>query len=195
MTLISYVSKKRKAIILPSLMCHSSETDYSSGKSEIVAMYNLTRGGVDEFNKKCAIYSTRRRTQRWSMTTFFRILNICTVNAYILFQSYPKAQKMKHRNVMLSLVNQAHIKRRLYLLYDLKLEITRMLWKNEKGGKSYSNQDIKIEKKCRRCPLSKKNQKCINTSIVKIQSAFNVRKCYALTATRHFVLDSERYCF
>ncbi|KFM69258.1 hypothetical protein X975_21421, partial [Stegodyphus mimosarum] len=61
-------------------------------------MCNLTKGGVDEFHKKCSIYSTARRTQRWPIAIFFRISDICTVNVFILLQAYPIASKVKRKD-------------------------------------------------------------------------------------------------
>ncbi|KFM73858.1 PiggyBac transposable element-derived protein 4, partial [Stegodyphus mimosarum] len=171
MTLISYVPKERKAVILISSMHHSCENDASSGKPEIIAMYNLTKGGVDEFDKKCSIYSTARRTRRWPMAIFFRILDICAINAFILFQSYPIAPKMKRKDFMISLANQlvqSHVKRRItspFLPKELKLTIRRVFGINDHEGNT-AIEDDKLDKKrtCYICPPSKKRKtayKCI----------------------------------
>lgn len=87
-TLMSYVPKKKKAVILISSMHHTPKDDPSTKKPEIIEDYNLTKGGVDSLDRKCANYSPSRRTRRWPMAVFFQMVNMCSVNAFILYQSY-----------------------------------------------------------------------------------------------------------
>lgn len=70
MTLLSYVPKKCKAVILISLMQHSPADDEISEKPEIIAFYNLVIGGVDGLDQKCTNYPVSRRTQRWPVKFF-----------------------------------------------------------------------------------------------------------------------------
>lgn len=71
LTLLSYSAKKGKATILISSMHHNRENDSESGKPSIICFYNQTKGGVDSLDEKCSKSSSRRRTQRWSMSVFF----------------------------------------------------------------------------------------------------------------------------
>lgn len=50
--------------------------------------YNATKCGVELIDMKCAIYSLRRRTRRWLVAIFYRMLNITSVNSFILYMSY-----------------------------------------------------------------------------------------------------------
>lgn len=87
-TLLSYVSKKNKAVILLSSVHHNVSTDQKTGKPEIIAYYNCNKSEVDSLDEKCSVYSTGRRTRRWPMAIFYRLLDISSVNSYILYQSH-----------------------------------------------------------------------------------------------------------
>lgn len=85
MTLVSYVPKKEKSVLMSS-MHHDSTVDEKTKKPEIIMFYNSTKAGVDALDEKCATYSTSRRTRRWPMTLFRCILNISDVNSRIIYQ-------------------------------------------------------------------------------------------------------------
>ncbi|KAK9884729.1 hypothetical protein WA026_007574 [Henosepilachna vigintioctopunctata] len=84
-TLLSHVPKKSKAVILLSSMHHIEATDQTTGKPEIIHFYNTTKGGVDEIDKKCSIYTCSRRTRRWPMVIFYRMLDVSSVNSHLLY--------------------------------------------------------------------------------------------------------------
>jgi hypothetical protein len=88
MTLVSYVPKKNKAVVLISSMHNTSELHPTTRKPEIICFYNKTKCGVDLMDMKCATFSSNRRTRRWPHAMFYRILNICGVNSYILYLCY-----------------------------------------------------------------------------------------------------------
>lgn len=102
-TLLSHVPKKGKVVLLVSSMHHSMSDDPETGKPEIIAYYNTTKGGVDSLDEKCAIYGTSRRTQRWPMAIFFRILDMSAVNAYILNGCYKNNQDVSRSNFIKNL--------------------------------------------------------------------------------------------
>lgn len=87
-TMCSYVPKKNKAVILVSSMHHDNIVDEDTKKPEIILFYNTTKGGVDEADKKCSIYSSSRRTRRWPMVVFYRIVDLSGVNAHILYNMH-----------------------------------------------------------------------------------------------------------
>ncbi|UYV64847.1 hypothetical protein LAZ67_3002151 [Cordylochernes scorpioides] len=89
-TLVSYVPKKSKAVLLLSTMHSTPPIDEESGfklKPEIVTFYNLTKGGVDMVNQMCGTYSVGRRTNRWPLCLFFDLLNVAGINSEIIFKS------------------------------------------------------------------------------------------------------------
>lgn len=63
-SLVSYVPKKNKAVMLVSSMHHTKCTDLQTKKPEVIIYYNSTKGGVDALDEKCATYCTGRRTRR-----------------------------------------------------------------------------------------------------------------------------------
>lgn len=56
-TLLSYAPKKNKAVILISSCHHAQSIDEKTKKPTMITDYNHTKGGVDEIDKKCSIYS------------------------------------------------------------------------------------------------------------------------------------------
>lgn len=86
-SIVSYVPKKNKAVILVSSLHHSAEIDEKSKKPEIILHYNRTKGGVDAVDFKCSNYSCSRRTRRWPMAVFYRILVMAAFNLFIIHQS------------------------------------------------------------------------------------------------------------
>lgn len=83
-TLVSYVPKKNRAVILLS----SQHTDDKVGgededyKPEIILSYNKTKGAVDVGDQLAQQYSTQRKTNRWPMALFYHILDIAAINAF-----------------------------------------------------------------------------------------------------------------
>jgi len=132
-TLISYVPKVKRAVVLLSTMHHQPGHDEEVDKPEIVSFYNMTKGGVDALDQKCANYSTSRRTQRWPMAIFYAILDISGVNSHILQNSTIVPTKMDRRTFLHSLgmsLIREHMERRLTvptLRKDLKISINQIL--------------------------------------------------------------------
>lgn len=98
-TLLSHVPKKRKTVLLASSMHHTQADDNITGKPEIIEYYNKTKGGVDDIDRKCSVYSCSRRTRRWPLVIFFRMLDISTVNSHIVYQS--DGQQIMERGVFI----------------------------------------------------------------------------------------------
>lgn len=86
-TLVSFVPKKNKAVILLSSTHHNDAINSSTKKPEVIHFYNNTKAGVDALDEKCANYSTSRRTRRWPMVIFYSMLNIASVNSHILYKT------------------------------------------------------------------------------------------------------------
>lgn len=84
-TMVSFVPKKNKAVLLISSMHHQRVIDKETNKPEIIMFYNKTKAGVDALDEKCSLYSTSRRTRRWPMALFHAILNITGVNSRVLY--------------------------------------------------------------------------------------------------------------
>ena len=69
-------------------MHHDDKIDPESGdmkKPEIITFYNSTKGGVDMVDQMAGEYDTSRNSRRWPLTVFYTLLNVSTINAYILY--------------------------------------------------------------------------------------------------------------
>ncbi|KAJ8897823.1 hypothetical protein PR048_003176 [Dryococelus australis] len=115
-TLVSHVSKKENVVLLISTMHHTESTDVQTGKPEIIAFYNDTKSGVDSLDKKCANYSTNRRTNRWPLVLFYAILNIAGVNSFELHGCYAKNVEIPRSTFLKELAKELvhkHMDRRM----------------------------------------------------------------------------------
>lgn len=92
-TLASFVPKRNKSVLILSSMHHTPSIDPNTQKPEITMFYNGTKGGVDMLDQICAIYSTSRRTQRWPMAIFYRMLDVSAANAYVVSKNEPSSVK------------------------------------------------------------------------------------------------------
>jgi len=66
LTMVSYVPKKNKSVVLLSSMHHTSDVSTEDHrKPEIILFYNSTKGGVDTVDLMVRYYSCRIKTRRW----------------------------------------------------------------------------------------------------------------------------------
>lgn len=89
-TMVSYVPKKSKAVILISTLHNDNKIDpttHVQQKPEVLTFYNLTKGGVDSNDKLCATDDVGRRTRRWPVVIFFHLINIAAINAKVIYQA------------------------------------------------------------------------------------------------------------
>ena len=164
-TLVSYVpqTKQKKNVVLFSSMHHDDKIDPESSdmkKPEIITFYNSTKGGVDMVDQMAGEYDTSRNSRRWPLTVFYTLLNVSTINAYILYCHNPE-NKLKRRlfikSVSMQLVQEA-LKRRLqniHLSRDLKSGIRRMLPESEESS-TYSQ--ASISNRAKRCELCERSR-------------------------------------
>ncbi|XP_056647447.1 uncharacterized protein LOC130452154 [Diorhabda sublineata] len=86
-SLVSYVLKKEKCVILVSSLHNDNEIDpetYDQKKPTMITFYNNTKGGVDTTDKLCASYNVSRNIRRWPMVVFCAILNMSVINARLI---------------------------------------------------------------------------------------------------------------
>lgn len=89
MTLVSYIPKRNKCVVLLSTMHYSPDIDPQTGealKPEIITYYNKTKIGVDVVDQMCQNYSISRRSNRWPLTVFYFLLNVGGINAQIILE-------------------------------------------------------------------------------------------------------------
>lgn len=110
---MSYVTKPNKAVLLISSMHHQKDFDEDVQKPEIISYYNRTKGGVDALDEKCSVYCTGCRTRRWPLAIFYRLLDIPSVNSFVLHNSFKN-------NIMIS--RSAYMKKLAFELVKPELE-------------------------------------------------------------------------
>ncbi|KAJ4936484.1 hypothetical protein JOQ06_003008 [Pogonophryne albipinna] len=84
MTMVSYVPKKGKAVVLLSTMHDDTAVDDQSvkRKPEVIQYYNHTKSGVDTMDQMVRTYTCKRRTRRWPMVLWHNVLDVATLNAF-----------------------------------------------------------------------------------------------------------------
>lgn len=165
-TLLSYVPRKSKAVLLISSMHHSVKDDKETSKPEIIADYNMTKGGVDSLDRKCANYSPSRRTNRWPMAIFYAMLNISTVNAYVLYQHYKSTANIQRMDFLRQLawhlvspfmrhrLENTRVPRELRVRIETMLGVT----SGNAAQLEYSDERLETKKTCSFCPYQLKRK-------------------------------------
>lgn len=156
--------------------------DPEVNKPEIISFYNNSKSGVDSLDQKCATYSTGRRTRRWPMAIFFRMLDICAANAFIIF-SNTKDNPVENRfqfmkNLGMQLITKELERRQTNprLRIEIKNLIRKILGQEmeqtvEKGLK------LEVRKYCSICPKKLKRKtstlcfRCKNPVCIQCSSA------------------------
>lgn len=157
-TLLSYVPRKNKSVILISSMHHSKVFHENSQKPEFITYYNFTKGGVDALDEKCAKHSTSRRTRRWPMVIFFRILDISGVNAFVVHQAFknnPVLEKTDFLKLLREELTRPHLERRAIntrIPRQLRFSIRRILRLPEESPEPSGVEKLEKKKTCYICP-------------------------------------------
>jgi hypothetical protein len=117
--MVSYVPKRNKMVVLLSTMHERPSLAYPSRKPEVIEYYNSTKGGVDTFNQMCSDMSCSRKTKRWPLCVFYGLLNITSINSYVVYSfnrgkigEKPPTRKCYMKELYRELV-QPHVQQRL----------------------------------------------------------------------------------
>lgn len=158
MTLLSHVPKMSKAVLLLSSMHHGADTDEVTGKPEIIADYNRSKGGVDSVDQMCANYCCLRRTKRWPMVIFFTMVNVSAgVNSYVLYEAYentPKRTRLEFMKDLAKSLVAPLMERRIsvgFIKQELVLSIKRILQIEDIAPPQQQNV-LEKRKTCYTCP-------------------------------------------
>ena len=104
-TLVSYLAKKSKIVLLLSTMHHDNNVqEDEKRKPEMILDYNKTKVGVDVADQMMKHYSVKRATRRWTLALFYNFIDMAALNAYIVW-SYCHG-KDKRRHFLESLINE-----------------------------------------------------------------------------------------
>jgi hypothetical protein len=74
-------------------------------KPTCIVDYCSLMGGVDLSDQINQYYSCLRKTSKWYKKLFFYLLNLCIINAFILYRKFGPATKTEHSGFKLSIVN------------------------------------------------------------------------------------------
>ncbi|XP_071054434.1 piggyBac transposable element-derived protein 4-like [Onthophagus taurus] len=87
LTLVSYVTKPKKFVILLSSTHHEHDIadENEKFKPDIILAYNKTKSGVDVLDKLVREYSCKRNTRRWPLRLFLNLIDIACYNAFVLW--------------------------------------------------------------------------------------------------------------
>ncbi|UYV74554.1 hypothetical protein LAZ67_12000134 [Cordylochernes scorpioides] len=187
-TLVSYVPKKRKSVILISSMHHDNKCDETTGKPDIIMDYNLTKGGVDTIDQMVSNFSTSRRSRRWPLALFYALLDITALNSYIIFNYQIDKKDQKERSTFIvdlgrSLIDEHMATRNLNSL-PLELQTTIKKFKNNDGSStsrgSTMPQESDTPKRCYKCP---------SKNAGKVKTLCSV--CQLSVCKKHFLIICE----
>ena len=86
-TMVSYVPRKNKSVILLSSQ-HSNHSinTLNLGKPDIILDYDKSKGAVDSADKMLKEFSCRRISKKWPFVLLTQIINVCALNAYLLYR-------------------------------------------------------------------------------------------------------------
>ena len=86
LAVVSYVPKKKKTVrVLSSQYLDNSVSNEDHKKPNMILEYNRTKGGMDNADKLVREYTCARRTSRWPFRLFMNMLDIGTLNCYIIW--------------------------------------------------------------------------------------------------------------
>lgn len=129
-TLVSYVTKPKKIVVLLSSLHHEFEIagEDNKFKPEIILSYNATKSGVDVLDKLIREYSCKRATRRWPLRLFLNFLDIACYNAFVIWicknpnwlneSSIKTRRKSFLEDLGLALANENILRRRTQIIND-----------------------------------------------------------------------------
>lgn len=162
MTLVSYVPKKNRAVILLSTK-HSDNNIMTTNKnkSEINIFYNQTKGGVDTLDQMAHTYTVRRKTNRWPMAYFHNLIDVGGIAAQVVWKktnvssSHNMTRKEFLRSIILDMVTPHMNKRNLNGIDDERQEEIKKLVLVHEEYDYHNNTSIIVtptKKRCSYCP-------------------------------------------
>lgn len=160
-TMVSYIPRKNKNVILLSTVHLDDAIDFETGKPDIIVDYNKTKGGVDIIDQMSEAYNCARATRRWPMVLFYELLNIAGINAFRVYKL--NHQTTIKRRTFLEAIGrelvEGHLSRRAtkpQLPREMRLRLAQIC---NRGTESVpANNEDKIYGRCAICD-AKKNRK------------------------------------
>jgi hypothetical protein len=102
-TMVAYVPRKYRSVLLLSSSHYAATVDDSDNKSKplMILDYNKAKGGVDTFDENIEEFTCRRKTTRWPLLLYYNILDVAAFNAFLLMRAngYNKTRSEFLRNL------------------------------------------------------------------------------------------------
>ena len=95
MTLVGYVPKENKAVLLCTSLRYDSKINSDKNKPEIIIDYNKTKGGIDTLEPIGHSFSVKRITKRWLLVRFYSLIHISSIAAFVLWRKYVSKLQLK----------------------------------------------------------------------------------------------------
>lgn len=193
MTLISYMPKRSKVVLVLSSLHHDQNIDPASGekrKPEIITFYNSTKAGVDVVDELCATYDVSRNSKRWPMTVFYAVMNVAAINGVIIFRENNNSKTNRRdflRKLGLSML-EGHLRVRKNM-ENLPRGLRKRIHEQVGEMMTYPpNKSSKTYTRCKDCPSAKDKK-----------TRHNCNKCNKPICMQHIIplcqscvdLDSE----
>ena len=87
------------------IRCKKSESGFRDiAKPISIGNYNKLMGGTDLANQICQYYNNTHRSVKWWKRVFFNMLNICILNATIIFNSVPTNKHISNLDFRIKVV-------------------------------------------------------------------------------------------
>jgi hypothetical protein len=113
LTLVSYVPKQGKAVLVLSTLHHDSSVDGPDKKPEVILHYNATKSGVDNMDHLATVHTSRRKTNRWPMALFYNLLDVGGIAAFIVWlgnnPNWKESEGTRRRRIFLTELGYAMV--------------------------------------------------------------------------------------
>uniref|UniRef100_A0A1Y1K4Z8 PiggyBac transposable element-derived protein domain-containing protein n=1 Tax=Photinus pyralis TaxID=7054 RepID=A0A1Y1K4Z8_PHOPY len=146
-TLVSYVPKKNKNVLVLSTTHDDDKIDVDTSKPMMIVDYNNSKYGVDVVDQMCGSYNVSRSTRRWPLTIFYDIMNIGGINAMVLYHLNHSEEKIIRKDFLRTLAMsmiKPQIRRRLQIdsiPKQLKVKCSFILGDEEPSNSNKENSD------------------------------------------------------
>ena len=82
--MLSYKAKKNSSVLVSSEHKIVEVHEGEKRKPKVILDYNNKKGGVDTADEMLRSYSTKASSRRWTLAAFFNLVNIVSLNTYII---------------------------------------------------------------------------------------------------------------
>ena len=125
-------------------------------KPEAILYYNSTKGGVDTADEMFRCYSTKASSRRWPLAAFSNLLDIISLNAFVIAKDIGMMQSNK-RSFLISLGEQLCDKKRQRRLVSSK---RMQLAQEPTSSRVEATLTDRKRTTCKLCQKNKTRQQC-----------------------------------